>query len=201
MLTRYLYQFIPCDVVSLILQALGGGMASVASHNNDPVETGNNIMMAGLSFQVFTLVLFIFASIMFAIRTRRRYKSLGSAAFDQDPTVSKVRGSLLFRLFLAALGVATLCIFWRCVFRVAELSGGWEGELMGRQDLFVGFEGVMIVVASVVLNIFNPSFCFKELMEGEGGLGGCFGRKRNKKGTTVVEGVSEGKPKEGSLSA
>jgi hypothetical protein len=175
-------------------------MASVASHNNDPVETGNNIMMAGLSFQVFTLLLFIIAAAVFALRTVRRYRALGAAALDQDPIVAKVRGSTAFRLFLAALGVATLCIFWRCVFRVAELSGGWEGELMGRQDLFIGFEGVMITVSCLVLNLFNPSFCFRELMEGEGGLGGCFGRKR--KAAESVEGIeAEGKTTEGSVSA
>jgi hypothetical protein len=128
----------------------------------------------------------------------RRYRSLGSAAFDQDPVVAKVRGSLIFKLFLVGLSVATLCIFWRCVFRVAELSGGWDGELMGRQDLFIGFEGVMIVVASVVLNLVNPSFCFRELMEGEGGLGGCFGRKRKNMG--ALEGEREGKT-DGSVSA
>ena len=53
---------------------------------------------------------------------------------------------------------------------MAELSGGWEGDLMGRQDLFIGFEGVMIVISCFVLNVFHPSVCFKEMMEGKGGF-------------------------------
>lgn len=36
---------------------------------------------------------------------------------------------------------------------------------MGRQDLFIGFEGVMITVAVLVLNVFHPSLCFGEIMD------------------------------------
>ena len=179
-------QFIPCDVVSLVLQATGGGMASVASHNNQPVKTGDNIMIAGLAFQVFTLLLFMGAALDFALRTQRRHRKLGSAALEQDATMSAVRGSWLFKGFIGALTLSTICIFWRCVFRVAELSNGWSGYLMTRQDLFVGFEGVMIVVACLVLNFFHPAFCFKELMQGLGGIGSK-SKSKTKGGNMVVD--------------
>ncbi|KAI4087329.1 MAG: hypothetical protein L6R37_008331 [Teloschistes peruensis] len=42
--------FIPCDILSLVLQALGGGMASAASHSNKSPETGDHIMVTGLAF-------------------------------------------------------------------------------------------------------------------------------------------------------
>ncbi|EON99628.1 putative parasitic phase-specific protein psp-1 protein [Phaeoacremonium minimum UCRPA7] len=167
--------FIPCDVLSLILQAVGGAMASVASHNNKPVETGDNIMIAGLSFQVFTMLMFMLCSADFAFNAWRRHKKLGDAAFDQSASVAAIRNSWLFKGFLGALTLSTICIFWRCVFRVAELSKGWTGPLMKNQPMFIGFEGVMIVVAVVSLNVFHPSVCFKEMMEGEGG----FSRKKN----------------------
>lgn len=51
--------FIPCDVVSLILQALGGGMASVASHENRSSALGDHIMVAGLALQSLTLAIFM----------------------------------------------------------------------------------------------------------------------------------------------
>ncbi|OIW31238.1 RTA1-domain-containing protein [Coniochaeta ligniaria NRRL 30616] len=181
--------FIPCDVISLVLQATGGGMASVASHNNDPVETGDNIMIAGLSFQVLTLLVFIICCIDFAVRAGTRHRRLGAAAFDQDAAALKLRGSWLFRGFLVALGLATIGIFWRSVYRVAELSRGWSGPLMYRQDLFIGFEGVMIAVACLVLNVFHPSLCFKELMDGAGGIGS---KKKARKAAEVVE-AREGK--------
>lgn len=146
-------------------------MAAIASQNNKPVAVGDNIMIAGLSFQVLTLLIFIVFCLDFSANARRRYRQLGASAFDQDAAARNLRGSWVFRGFLAALAVATICIFWRCVYRVAELSKGWNGPLMYRQDLFIGFEGVMIIVACLVLNCFHPSLCFKEMMDGKGGLG------------------------------
>ncbi|KAK9802118.1 putative Sphingoid long-chain base transporter RSB1 [Seiridium cardinale] len=148
--------FIPCDVISLILQALGGGMASVASHNGTNIETGNNIMIAGLAFQVFTLFAFIVLAVDFAIRTVRNPRNL-----DHDPALVSLRASPRFRLFLGALTLCTICIFWRCVFRVAELSDGWTGPIMKEQNLFVGFEGVMVIVAVLLLNVWHPNLCFR----------------------------------------
>ncbi|KAI0126170.1 RTA1 like protein-domain-containing protein [Xylariales sp. AK1849] len=150
--------FIPCDVISLILQAVGGGMASVASHNGTNITPGNNIMISGLAFQVSTLLVFMILAIDFGIRTLRR-----PSALDHDPVLVSLRASWRFRLFLSALSLSTFCIFWRSVFRVAELSDGWTGPIMKRQDLFVGFEGVMVVVAVLALNVFHPNLCFREM--------------------------------------
>ncbi|XDG07452.1 hypothetical protein ABKA04_007067 [Annulohypoxylon sp. FPYF3050] len=158
--------FIPCDIISLILQAAGGGLASVAFHTGKSTDTGDNIMIAGLSFQVFTLLIFMLLSLDFFINVLRRRRALGSAAaFSQDPEVIAVRQSLMFKLFLIALAVSTICIFWRSVYRVAELSRGWSGPLMAKQNLFVGFEGVLITIAVWVLNIFHPAVCFGALMD------------------------------------
>ncbi len=48
----YTRAFIPCDIVSLVLQALGGGMASMAYHEGRSSALGDRIMVAGLGFQV-----------------------------------------------------------------------------------------------------------------------------------------------------
>lgn len=157
--------------MSLLLQAAGGGLASAASHSNKSPDTGDNIMVAGLAFQVFTLLIFMILCVDFALRTRSRYRSLGSAAFDQNPTFITLRSSQSFKGFLIALALATLCIFWRSVYRVAELAEGWTGNLIRKQNLFIGFEGVMVIVACFALNLFNPAITFKDAMAGLGGLG------------------------------
>jgi len=79
-----------------------------------------------------------------------------------DPTHKALRSSFKFRVFLVALALATVCIFMRSIYRVAELSEGWEGALMKNQHLFIGFEGAMVVVAVLVLNLWHPGFCFRE---------------------------------------
>ncbi|KAI2466481.1 RTA1-domain-containing protein [Annulohypoxylon bovei var. microspora] len=158
--------FIPCDVVSLVLQAAGGGLASIAFHNGKSTDIGDNIMIAGLSFQVFTLFVFMIFAIDFLVNTLRRRRALGSeAAFSQDPALVAVRKSLMFKGFLIALALSTICIFWRSVYRVAELSHGFNSALMARQDLFVGFEGALITVAVWVLNIFHPALSFGAMMD------------------------------------
>ncbi|KAG5664748.1 hypothetical protein KAF25_008482 [Fusarium avenaceum] len=168
--------FIPCDLISLILQAVGGGMASTAARMGQSAATGTDIMIAGLVFQVITIIGFIACSIDFAIRTMRRKCELGDAAFDQRLEVSKVRNSPRFKAFLGALSLSTFCILWRSVFRVAELSRGWRGPIMANQYMFVGFEGILIVVAVAVLNVFHPALCMKELLElNDGGLKGLWG--------------------------
>ena len=152
--------FIPCDVMSLLLQAAGGGLASAASHSNKSPDTGDHIMVAGLAFQVLTLFVFILLCADFALRTLRRMRRMGDAA--TDPTHAKLRASWTFRSFLGALALATLCIFIRSLYRVAELSEGWEGALIKNQKLFIGLEGAMVIVAVLSLNAFHPGLCFRE---------------------------------------
>jgi len=153
--------FIPCDFISLLLQAIGGGMASVASHTNKDPTPGNNIMLAGLSFQVATLFVFILLSADFATKTVRRVKKLGRTQ-ALDPKFARLRGSWAFKGFLAALTLATLCIFTRSVYRVAELSEGWGGHLIKTQKYFIGLEGAIVGVAVLALNAFHPGLCFRE---------------------------------------
>jgi len=153
--------FIPCDFFSLVLQAMGGGMASAATHQGKNPATGNHIMIAGLAMQVFTLAIFIGLSADFALKTWRRVESLGKEG-ALDPTHAKLRASKRFQGFLAALTFATLCIFTRSVYRVAELSEGWTGHLISTQRYFIGLEGAIVAAGVLSLNAFHPGFCFRE---------------------------------------
>ena len=135
-------------------------MASAASHSGKSPETGDHIMVAGLAFQVLTLLIFQVLCLDFALRTLRRMKSMGGAALD--PTHATLRKSFKFQMFLVALALSTLCIFIRSIYRVAELAEGWEGSLIKNQKMFIGFEGAMVIVAVLVLNIFHPGYCFRE---------------------------------------
>jgi hypothetical protein len=153
--------FLPCDFFSLVLQALGGGMASAATHTGKNPATGNHIMIAGLVFQVVTLLVFIILSTDFAIRTWTRIRTLGKAQ-ALDPTHAKLRDSFKFRGFIIALIFATLCIFTRSVYRVAELSEGWTGYLISTQKFFISLEGAIVAAGILSLNAFHPGLCFQE---------------------------------------
>lgn len=61
----YTVTFISCDFASLVLQSIGGGITSTAGDQSTS-NAGVHIMVAGLAFQVFSLVLFMFLCLEFA---------------------------------------------------------------------------------------------------------------------------------------
>lgn len=117
--------FIPCDIVSLILQATGGALSCVAS-TEDEIQVGVDISLAGLIFQVITLVVFcaLFADYLIACKR--------SAVWDRIPGRVKV--------FLSFIFLSILFITLRCVYRIVELREGYFSELFRDEPLFIGLE-------------------------------------------------------------
>jgi len=134
----YTYIFVGCDFFSLVLQGAGGGIASTAASANESPQPGTNVMLAGLGFQVFTLIIFIILCAEYAWRVMQRVRSGGQL----DPVHAKLRQSKRFRGFLGALALSTVCILIRSIFRVVEMAEGWSGALMANQTLFFVLEGV-----------------------------------------------------------
>lgn len=149
----YTYLFIAGDFIALLLQAAGGGIA--ASTTGSTQQTGINIMIAGVSWQVFSLAVFAALCMDFALRVRR-VRSL-----DLNPQYDALRASRSFKLFLWSLGIATLTIFVRSVFRCAELSDGFDGSLANDEVTFMVLEGAMISIAVICLTAFHPGLIWK----------------------------------------
>lgn len=95
---------------------------------------GVDIALAGLSFQVFTLSLFICLAADYAIRYSR-----GRSVAKQD---ERKVFTTKFLVFLGFLSLAILLILIRCVYRIDELSDGYNGPLIHNEGLFIGLEGV-----------------------------------------------------------
>jgi hypothetical protein len=117
-------------------------------------------MIAGLSFQVLTLLIFMGLVIDFFRSVNRRIGYMGKeSALDAEFTA--LRRTAKFQWFLIALGFTTTCIFTRSVYRVAELSEGWTGHLIKTQSYFIGLEGGILLAGVLALNIFHPAVCLK----------------------------------------
>lgn len=142
-----------CDFISLLLQAVGGALAATQDAN-DPSRDGINIMMAGLAFQVVSLTIFIALSMEFVYRARKTRES------DLNFNFFELRKRTMFRLLPYAIAVATVTIYIRCVFRVAELKDGFGGELANNQTAFMILEGPMIIIATVALTVCHPGIAF-----------------------------------------
>lgn len=154
----YTIFFCVCDMVSLVLQAAGGGIAS-SGNTSSLVSIGKNIMLAGLGFQVLSLTLFAVCGIDFAIRAR-----IGRKFWN--PQHLTVINSRRFSSFLVGLSVATVTIFARSIYRCVELSGGFHGELfVSDEALFMVMEGAMICIAAICLTLLHPALCFQHLWQ------------------------------------
>jgi hypothetical protein len=138
---------------------------------------GINIMLAGLSCQVASLLIFAICCSEFALRVYAFSRTPGhpyncgiegtsrpsspSSIRNGQPLHNSLPKTFLFRSFLAGLCVTTLTIFIRSVFRVAELSGGFHGPLANNQISFMILEGAMVCIACLCLTILHPGVCFQ----------------------------------------
>ncbi|CAG9946285.1 unnamed protein product [Clonostachys rosea f. rosea IK726] len=137
--------FIPCDIVSLVLQATGGALSCIASTKAD-IDVGVDISLAGLIFQVVTLTIFFFLFADYMILCWR----LG-------PREKLTRRLLFFLLFLS---LSVLFILIRCVYRIVELHEGYFSELFREEVPFIVLESGIMSIGVICLNIGHPSLAF-----------------------------------------
>ncbi|KAK8063207.1 hypothetical protein PG996_007859 [Apiospora saccharicola] len=155
--------FVTFDFIALILQGAGGGITATADVDKAKSDRGIDIMMAGLGFQVFSLIVFSALCIDFAWRVRQgRRASIASA----DPMVVEdryqaLRATIQFRGLMWALAAATVLIIIRSVYRLAELQGGFHGKLANDEVVFMIIEGPMIILACSALVAFHPGLSLK----------------------------------------
>lgn len=150
----YTYIFISCDFLSIVLQAVGGGVAS-ASEDENVLEVGDRIMTTGLALQVATMLVFAALAADYAFAVRRNSHQLNSET-------AVLRNSMRFKLFIAALCLSYTCILLRCAYRLAELAKGWgpQNDILRDQGLFIGLDSVPCAIATLVLNVWHPGWCF-----------------------------------------
>lgn len=149
----YTFAFISFDVVALILQATGGGIAAGAEPFSSTQRSGINIMVAGLAWQVVALAIFAALAADYWLRVTRCDRQVNR----MSPAFEKLRSRRAFQpLFLIALCLAGVFIFVRSVFRCAELTDGFNGALANNEVTFMVLEGAMMVLASGLLTVFHP---------------------------------------------
>ncbi|KFY80200.1 hypothetical protein V499_00957 [Pseudogymnoascus sp. VKM F-103] len=151
----YVWVFVPCDVVSLILQSVGGALSS-SSVGSD--KSGEYITIAGLVFQVFTLTVFTAMALDYLFRYISYRKS---QQVDQRRILSTRLG--IFGVFFSA---SIIFILIRCCYRIAELGQGYSGSIFHKEGLFIGLESVMVILAVFALNIAQPGFAFQNRTQG-----------------------------------
>jgi hypothetical protein len=148
----YTWMFMGADLLSLILQGAGGGLAASAE-DQETIDLGSNLMLAGIIWQVISLAIFAICAGDYFGRVYRNCRYLKQPEID----VSESTG---FKLSVGAISFAFLAILVRCIYRIPEMSGGWRNEVMQNETDFIILEGAMIVIAVGLLTVIHPGhFC------------------------------------------
>lgn len=107
-----------------------------------------DLALVGLSLQVATLVIFSGLMVDYFVR------------FARLPEAREVLDRRM-KTYIAALALAILLILARCSYRVDELSSGYSGPLIADEGLFIGLEGVLIIISTGLLCVGHPGFAFR----------------------------------------
>ncbi|KAJ6483626.1 RTA1-domain-containing protein [Mycena vitilis] len=147
----YTIIFLSCDIVALVIQGAGGGIAASAD-DRAGTQLGANIMLAGIAFQFAAIVMYILCAGEFLRRYTRDLPVRGQRPLGSGKT-PLASGN---RLMIYALAFSTLVLFIRSIYRLIELSGGWNGRVIQTQIYFNVLDGGMVVLAIYTMNIAHP---------------------------------------------
>ncbi|KAI5831841.1 RTA1 like protein [Schizophyllum commune Tattone D] len=154
----YTIVFASTDVISLLVQGGGGGVA-VGADTLEGAERGGNIVLGGICLQLAVIVFFSIIASEFFWRYFKDCPRPKLAATHPEP-----RGMLTRNLILAVgcLGLSTLLLFIRAVYRVIELADGWNGTIIKTEVWFLVFDAAMVVIAMFIVNGLHPGWLLNE---------------------------------------
>lgn len=186
----YSYFFVFCDVVSLIIQGAGGGMASLASKNKEDTAPGTWTMFGGIVFQVAAMSVFVIFWLEFISRVHfkdgpkvegdqplkkksvlnwikmlvntKRADTYKKTELEQfyNPKFSGIRSRRLVAYYPFAITLAVVFIYIRCIYRVVELKQGFDGYLITHEAFLMTLDALMVALAGVIFVPFHPVFVF-----------------------------------------
>ncbi|KAF8601726.1 RTA1-domain-containing protein [Ceratobasidium sp. AG-I] len=142
--------------------AAGGAMAATAD-TPDGSKQGSNIMLAGIIVQFVAVILYTILAVEFVIRfsyNRPARKIVEEYGQKHTGWATAPRGMILM---LVGLGIATLFMVIRSVYRTIELTDGWNGVIISTEKWFNWFDGMPIVVAMVAFNVFHPGYLLRNV--------------------------------------
>ncbi|KAJ4006701.1 hypothetical protein NW752_010702 [Fusarium irregulare] len=151
--------FLPADLSCLVVQAIGGGVAAAAKRDEpEKAQTGNRTIIAGVVLQVVVLAAFGVMGTDYWIRVRKYIHSS-----EVNPESLRVWQNKKFRLFGGAVMVAYFSILTRCIYRIAEMAGGWGNHIMQDEPSFLVLDSTLIFVTGFCLTAFHPGIFFPQM--------------------------------------
>ena len=134
----YLAIFVSFDIISIVVQAVGGAMASKAGGEDPPGNTvpGTHTMMGGIIIQLVSMTTFGLLWLVFIWRSR---------------------AVPISRVLLIVTTFSAFCIIVRNFYRAVELAQGWKGYLITHEAYFAVLDGALMAMSVGVFNLFFPT--------------------------------------------
>ncbi|KAJ4310825.1 hypothetical protein N0V84_010761 [Fusarium piperis] len=132
------------DVISILSQAMGGGMLAVAKDSASR-DRGQTVIIVGLFVQLIFFSVFMIVAIVFHRR------------IHNEPTGASLKIYSPWKKLLVALYVSSALIMIRSIFRVVEYIMGKDGALMSNEAYIYVFDATLILIVTVIFNVFHPS--------------------------------------------
>ncbi|KIO19699.1 hypothetical protein M407DRAFT_145232 [Tulasnella calospora MUT 4182] len=153
--------FVICDLIALVVQAVGGADASISFKTGGDTEKGAKIMVGGIIFQIFAITLYVITAAEFFIRYHFdkpvvRRNQVAEDTEKQPEKVSRTPITRNIQFMSFALILSTVLLYIRSIYRTIELLNGWTGPIIHNQPLFNYMDALPIVLALITLNILNP---------------------------------------------
>jgi len=161
----YLIVFINLDLISLIVQAIGGAKASTEAENNENANPGGHIMLYGIVLQMIALTIYVILGADFVVRyylnkpVRKAPPVDGTTEAEKTEERPVIDGRT--KLMLAGLVLNSIFLFTRAVYRTIELNDGWGGPIITNQALFNWLDGTQITLATYVFNFIHPGYLLR----------------------------------------
>jgi hypothetical protein len=149
------------DFVGIIIQFLGSGVLAMEVTRDEPrdnrIDLGNNIIIFGVVFQAFIMIVCGAYMVWFWLRFRRDSAGRGGASnFSKDgagiellpkghyEVDRRTNGAITFKfkVFCWSIVFAFLAVLTRCVYRCVEMISGWGSSVMQHEPNFLGMDGL-----------------------------------------------------------
>lgn len=138
-----LWFFIVSDVVATVTQVAGAALIGKRESDRKDPTTANNILLGGLAYQVFSMGVYVIVTAVFLWRARHDLRRDGLTSFA------------------GSFAAATVLIYLRTTFRLAETAEGLFGKLQTHEIYFACLEFAPVALAVLLVGCFHLGRCIK----------------------------------------
>ncbi|KAK7690655.1 hypothetical protein QCA50_005754 [Cerrena zonata] len=118
-------------------------------------KLGGLIMLIGIIVQLVFFTIFLVLATEYLLRyvkdrpfQRRKYAGI--------PDEERTEWNLKLKRLWVAMAIIAGCLIIRGIYRIIELADGFDGRVIKTQIYFIIFDGAMVLVAMLTLNVFHP---------------------------------------------